>query len=378
MDKREKEILFEIFGLYIRGSAPNVAAFRLKQDDSDLDRIDRLVTMQYLEDKDNLYRIKPLRMLTLQHPLVDSEKKILDCLLPRLIEMFMNSNQSPKFSRDQIKTGQSPCEHLADNDIARALIYVKDAWTLEVVSSDDNGFPFVFTLRESIRKAKAANLLIPDHLKPYDLGKAELSRKQASRKGTIDALIGGGTPDEFDFSWIRDKRLRENSASDWKEAINALHSGFWKSALVFAGSTMEGLLLAAIIGCKAESQKQLIDGYLAGESKVGKRLTPYDLYFRQLIHLAKTLEIISSGPQKFSHSVNDYRNLIHPGTMMRDASLRAGKAEAEAASSAVSMLNRDIKDFRSKRAKRSLPNPLPKIEVKKKLTILILPDDAAD
>lgn len=378
MHKREKEILFEIFSLYISGSAPNVAAYRSKQADGDLDKIDRLVTMQYMENKDNFYRIKPLRVLTLDHPLVDSEKKILNSLLPRLIEMFMSNYQMPKFTRTQIQTGQTTCEHLTDIEIARALVYLKEAWILEVVSSDDTGFPFVFRLDERIRKAKNADLLIPDHVKPYDLGRAERARHDANRKVMLASLTGGGMQDEFDFSWIRDKRLRENSVSDWKEATSALQSGFWKSAIVFAGSTMEGLLLAAIVGCRGESQKRLIAVFLSGESKPGKKLTAYDLYFRQLIQLAKTLEIISSGPQKFSHSVNDYRNLIHPGTLMRDASLRAGKPEAEAASSAVSMLNRDIKDFRSKRAKRSYPMPLPQSAPRKKPTIIILQDNNTD
>lgn len=147
------------------------------------------------------------------------------------------------------------------------------------------------------------------------------------------------------FTWIKVKRTRDIVNSDWKEAQIAYRHGAWKAAIVLAGSTIEGLLLSALMQLSGRAKKEVIKERLLRISESKNRTGALEfLYLRELIELAVKLDLISSGPLKFSHSVNDYRNIIHPGLLIRDRTLRAGKLEAAAALSAAKMVARDLGD----------------------------------
>lgn len=63
--------------------------------------------------------------------------------------------------------------------------------------------------------------------------------------------------------------------------------------------------------------------------------------FSQLIEVAVELKLVSSSVQKLSHSLREYRNLVHPGNELRNK-LRFDSEEAKIAIEVLNIVHRDL------------------------------------
>lgn len=138
-----------------------------------------------------------------------------------------------------------------------------------------------------------------------------------------------------DFSYITSPNLRQSLASDYREMHVAFKSQAWKSVQVLAGSIAEALLV----------------DYLAwsnGPVKSGK--DPLDMSFKELIEACKKDGAIKSATADMCSAVKNYRNLIHPGRVLRLEEDQPNQSTATVASSLIDIINNEIENFRRKRA----------------------------
>lgn len=102
-----------------------------------------------------------------------------------------------------------------------------------------------------------------------------------------------------DFSFISDESLRNSLESDYKELQSCMEFGAWKSVHVLAGSIVEAVLidyLAAI-------------GY--------NKAKPLQMTLDQVIKACKDEGVITERTVDLSNVIRSYRNLIHPGRLIR-------------------------------------------------------------
>lgn len=66
------------------------------------------------------------------------------------------------------------------------------------------------------------------------------------------------------------------------------------------------------------------------------------LNFSNLIERAVKLELVSPTVEKLSHTVREYRNLVHPGLELRK-NLEFGAEEAKIACSIIKIVERDLR-----------------------------------
>ena len=59
-----------------------------------------------------------------------------------------------------------------------------------------------------------------------------------------------------------------------------------------------------------------------------------------MIHVGVELKLVTEGVEKLSHSVREYRNLVHPGNEIKSA-LSFGKEEARIAVEVLHIIHRD-------------------------------------
>ena len=103
------------------------------------------------------------------------------------------------------------------------------------------------------------------------------------------------------FDYITDDALRQSLQSDWQE-LQVVHAAkAWKAVHVLAGSVIE----AAIID------------YLEVAPLPPPHPDLLKLNFGELVKLCKDNRIISARTADLSSVVRDYRNLIHPGKLVR-------------------------------------------------------------
>jgi len=135
--------------------------------------------------------------------------------------------------------------------------------------------------------------------------KALAVRTFASR-GHALAQASRPTPKE-ELQFVCDPLLRQQLASDWREAETVFAAKAWKATTVLCGAVMEGILYDAIRGLEpnASSKSSLSD----------------------LLHKAEELGILKRAMVHIGQAVREYRNLIHPE---RQLALGATVSEHEA------------------------------------------------
>jgi hypothetical protein len=103
------------------------------------------------------------------------------------------------------------------------------------------------------------------------------------------------------FDFIADDRFRESLQSDYAELRSCDAAQAWKAVHVLAGSIIEALLVE----------------YLVVSSTGGSTKDPHDLGLNDLIKACKGASVLSETTASMSEVVKDYRNLVHPGRMIR-------------------------------------------------------------
>lgn len=108
-----------------------------------------------------------------------------------------------------------------------------------------------------------------------------------------------------DFSFINNRKLQNIAKRDFKELQLAWISKSWKSVIILSGSLLENVLLDALLA-EAEQAKTS-----SSAPKNKNQLEDWNL--SELIAVANELDKIAVGVDKLSHSLREYRNLVHPG-----------------------------------------------------------------
>lgn len=135
-----------------------------------------------------------------------------------------------------------------------------------------------------------------------------------------------------DFPFISDNELRKILERDYLEIQIALIAQCWKSVIIMCGSAMEAILLDLLKQDEEEAKS-------SQKAPAERNLEKWSL--NDLIEVAIDLELVTEGIAKLSHSVREYRNIIHPGNEIRNK-IEFGKEEARIAIEVLNILHRDL------------------------------------
>jgi hypothetical protein len=102
------------------------------------------------------------------------------------------------------------------------------------------------------------------------------------------------------FDFITDEGLRHSLESDLKELSLCHTAGAWKAVHVLAGSIIEATLIDYLVSSKKIDQSTALSKDLA-----------------QLIEICKAHSVLSNKAIELSTIIRSYRNLIHPGRVLR-------------------------------------------------------------
>ena len=106
---------------------------------------------------------------------------------------------------------------------------------------------------------------------------------------------------ELTFDFITDDQFRTSLMSDHREMVRALDVGAWKAVHVLAGSIVEALLIEYLVVSKVRPG--------------GK--DPLTIVLSEAIGACLKEKVLSPRAASLSDVIRDYRNLIHPGRVIR-------------------------------------------------------------
>ncbi len=136
-------------------------------------------------------------------------------------------------------------------------------------------------------------------------------------------------PPELGF--MRTRELRREAEGDYREilACHATHS--WKAAIMLTGSCLEAILLDLVLQREEEAKKLT----------AAPKGSPASWNLADLVEVCEALDLISKGQISLSDAVREFRNLVHPGRIMRKG-LRFGREEAVIGLETLNALVRDL------------------------------------
>jgi hypothetical protein len=135
------------------------------------------------------------------------------------------------------------------------------------------------------------------------------------------------------FDFISDKDFRQSLESDYKEMRANIEGGAWKSAQVIAGSVVEALLV-----------EHLISFPVTG----GTGKEPLKLDLAEAIAVCRDAKVLTPRTADLCSVVRSYRNLIHPGRLVRLDEPRPSKESASIALSLVELITEELARVRQK------------------------------
>lgn len=94
----------------------------------------------------------------------------------------------------------------------------------------------------------------------------------------------------------------------WKEVVKCVDCGANLAAIILMGSILEGVLLSTI----QSNPKEANQSRSAPKDKNGKVKNFGDWYLGNLIDVAYECGWLQLDAKKFSHTLREYRNLVHP------------------------------------------------------------------
>jgi hypothetical protein len=106
----------------------------------------------------------------------------------------------------------------------------------------------------------------------------------------------------IEFDYISDETLKASLAADYAEFQTCLNGQAWKAALVLVGSVVETIL---------------VDHLLATEYQKRTGTDPLKMQLGALIDACKADKVLSQKTADLSSVLQSYRNLIHPGRLVR-------------------------------------------------------------
>ena len=162
--------------------------------------------------------------------------------------------------------------------------------------------------------------------------KANIARNLGILKSEIDENYNIPVIQTKSFDFVSDEQIRKILERDYTEIQRNLISLNWKSAIILSGGSIEAILLDLLL---KEPDKARSSSKAPGERDLNK----WDL--NNLVEVAVEEEFIESDIAKLSHTVREYRNLIHPGVEIR----KNLKVEPEEAKIAVEVLHILIREL---------------------------------
>ena len=114
------------------------------------------------------------------------------------------------------------------------------------------------------------------------------------------------------FWFIKDKKLRELIENDWNEINSIFYAQAWKSSIILCGSVLEGLLINELKPNIQNANQE----YQTLKSKTAPVLEKWDL--ADLVEVASKLQLFPKGTIHLTHAVREFRNLVHPGKLLRE------------------------------------------------------------
>jgi hypothetical protein len=141
----------------------------------------------------------------------------------------------------------------------------------------------------------------------------------------MDLLSRPGLP-MSDFDFVTDQALRASLESDYAEMLRCFEAEAWKAVQVLAGSIVEALLVDHLLSTAADQypKEQLLSMSLG-----------------ELLVQAKSLGTLTKKTCELSGAIREYRNLIHPGRLIR-LSESIKRPDATVAVSVVDIITREV------------------------------------
>lgn len=128
------------------------------------------------------------------------------------------------------------------------------------------------------------------------------------------------------FDFITDLGLRASLETDYRELTIAVSNSAWKATHVLAGSIIEALLVDYLLTLRTADAK-------------GK--DPLKMDLSELIAECRNLGILSDRTEHLSTVVRGYRNLIHPGRILRLGE-QVDESSAQVAKALVDMIVKEV------------------------------------
>lgn len=148
----------------------------------------------------------------------------------------------------------------------------------------------------------------------------------------IEQPTGMPVTEERQFAFVSDSALRTIIERDYVEIQKAYISECWKSVIILCGGAIEAILTDLLIQNETVAKA-------AKSAPKNSDITRWDL--SNLIDVAVELLLVSAGIEKLSHSLREYRNLVHPGNELRNK-LRFDAEEAKIAVEVLNIVHRDL------------------------------------
>lgn len=148
----------------------------------------------------------------------------------------------------------------------------------------------------------------------------------------IDTTEATPVTETREFSFVRNAELRSILERDYAEIQRAFIAKCWKSVIILSGGAIEAILADRLLGDP---------GRATASNRAPKvpDIRKWDL--NDLVNVAVDLGYVSVGAEKLSHSVRDYRNLVHPGNEIRKK-LSFDSEEARIALEVLHIVWRDL------------------------------------
>ncbi|GEM_PF-1804735 len=162
---------------------------------------------------------------------------------------------------------------------------------------------------------------------------ANIARNIAKLKTKMERTAAASPAIEVkDFTFINNTELKTILDRDYVEIQRSIIVGNWKSAIILSGGSIEAILLDLLVED---------EGVARGSAKAPKEQDLNKWVLNDLIEVAVDTEQVGTEIARLSHSVREYRNLIHPGLELR-GTLRVQPEEARIALDVVNILVRDL------------------------------------
>jgi hypothetical protein len=139
------------------------------------------------------------------------------------------------------------------------------------------------------------------------------------------------------FDFIQNKEMVPILKRDYDEITKCLKTECWKAAIILCGSSIEGILYDLL----KQNEMNALKSKSAQKDKGGTALSLEDWSLTALINTASELSLIREEIKGLSHTIKEFRNLVHPAKET-EGSYTLQKEEAESASTILKILIRDL------------------------------------